>query len=518
MRAAPERARLREGSARIAWLALLAIVAIAVAWVLSASRIDAPARSKEGGAASAQREQDPQPVAVEAAPVRAADPRRLSGLVLDRAGAPVHEAKCSAVSLARGEHYEVETESDGRFAFARFPEGELQLLVEAEGFLTHNEAVGVGDRGERTIALRRRPTLRGRVLDAATNAPMRDFVVALMPLEEGEPMPFSATPPPGSTPFSSADGAFEIAAPAHGAHALLVFAERGAPWGERIDLPPDAVVEREVRVASGIRVRGRVRDARGDLVVEASVRLASLDGPQAAETTGIDGSFAMPTLPAGDYELLVLPQASPFLLQPAARLRADEPEPFWELTLPEPAALSGSVTPWTEGGVAEVVVRHDVGPVRRVAVDRATGAFVLGDLSPGNCVVHVERSEPTWKNRVARALASEVEPVPVRLVAGSTAQVRVLDAVPSLARARGRVLGLRDGEPCVVRAFCESRPMPQTYEGLLRASPQPDGAFEIEGLVAGRWRIQAMRGDDALAWQSIEVAAAADVEVSLRVR
>ena len=176
------------------------------------------------------------------------------------------------------------------------------------------------------------------------------------------------------------------------------------------------------------------------------------------------------------------------------------------------------MTPWTEGGVAEVVVRHDVGPVRRVAVDRATGAFVLGDLSPGNCVVHVERSEPTWKNRVARALASEVEAVPSHLVAGATTQVRVLDAVPSLARVRGRVLGLRDGEPCVVRPFCESRPMPQTYEGLLRASPQPDGAFEIEGLVAGRWRVQVMRGDDVLAWEAVEVVAGNGAEVVLRLR
>lgn len=517
MRRAPDRTRLLEGSARVAWLFGAALAAVAVTWVVSASRVDAP-RASEGDGAVAQQAPYAQPAAGEAAPTRAADALRLHGMVLDRAGAPVQEARCSAVSLSRGEHVDVETGRDGRFTFARFPEGDLRLVVEAEGFLLHNEAVEAGGRGDRTITLRRRPLLRGRVLDAATDAPVRAFVVALMPLEEGEPTPFAATPPPGSAPFSSADGAFELAAPAHGAHALLVFAERGAPWGERIDLPPDAVVEREVRVASGIRVRGRVRDARGDLVVEASVRLASQDGPQAAETTGIDGSFAMPTLPAGDYELLVMPQAAPFLLQPAARLRADEPEPFWELTLPEPAALSGSVTPWTEGGVAEVVVQHEAGPVRRVAVDRATGAFLLRDLSPGRCVVHVERSEPTWKNRVARALASEADPVVVQLVAGATTQVRAFDAVPSLARVRGRVLGLRQDEPVVVRAFCESRPLPHAYEGLLRASPQLDGSFEIEGLVAGRWRVQAMRGDDVLAWQGIELAVAADLEVALRIR
>lgn len=518
MRGAPERALSREGSARVAWLLLVALAVLAVSWFFSASRIDAPSRPNSDGSDVAQRAQDAQPAAVDVGPVRAVDPPLLSGVVLDRAGVPVPEAKCSAVSLARGEHVEIETDREGRFSFVRFPEGDLQLVVEAEGFLVHNEALKAGERGQRRIALRRRPSLRGRVLDSATDTPVRAFVVALLPLEQGELLPFAATPPPGSTPFSSADGAFEIAAPSHGVHALLVFAERGAPWGERIELAPDAVVEREVRLASGIRVRGRVRDARGDLVVEASVRLASQDGPHAAETTGVDGSFAMPTLPAGDYELLVMPQAAPFLLQPAARLRADEPEPFWELTLPEPAALSGIVTPWTEGATAEVVVRHEAGPVRRVAVDRATGAFLLRDLSPGRCVVHVERSEPTWKNRVARALASEVDPVAVQLVAGSTAEVRAVDATPSLASVRGRVSGMREGEQCEVRAFCESRPMPQTYEGLLRASPQPDGAFEIEGLVAGRWRVQAMRGDDALAWQVVEVAAGAEPAVDLRLR
>ncbi len=498
-------------------LVALAIAAAVVVWIAAPGRDDAP-RSIDGAAVAAGPDLLEPRAASDLAMPRGVDAPSLAGAVVDHAGQPVPDAKCSAVSLARGEHLEVSTDRIGRFSFARLPEGNLRLVIEAPGFLVHNEAVDAGARGDRKIVLRRHPLLRGRVVDDATGAPTREFIVALLPLEDGEQLPFAATAPPGSTTFSVADGEFELTASAHGSHALLVFTERGSPFGARITLQADSVAEREVRIAAGVRVRGRVRNARGDLVVEASVRLASKAGPQVAAVTGTDGSFALPTLPAGSYELLVLPQAEPFLLQSDASVLAQEPEPFWELTLPEPAALSGSVTSWTEGAAAEVVVQHEGGPVRRIGVDPASGAFLLRELTPGRCLVRVERTEPTWTNRVARALASALDPVAVELVAGATAEVRPVDVVPSLVAIRGRVLGLREDEPCTVRAFCESRALPQAYEGLLRASPRADGSFEIEGLIAGQWRVQAMRGDDVLVWQAIEVAAGAVAEVALRVR
>ena len=499
-------------------LIAVAVVATTVAWAVAMwGRED----SAPGSGSSPDERQ--QPVAAANLEPAAASPRlddaqALSGVVINRAGQPIAEAKCSAVSLARGEHEEVETGADGAFQFSAPPPGELRLVVEAEGYLVHNEPADREARGPRKIQLKKQPSIRGRVVDATSGAPVSSFVVALLRLDGDEPLPIVVEPPPGSAPFAREDGSFEVFAGAEGPHALCVLTERGAPWRERVELRADDSIEREVRVARGVRLRGRVRDARGEVVVEASVRLHARDGAQAAVTTIADGSFALPSLPLGAYQLLVLPQAAPFLQLDEFALDANEPEPFVDLSLPLPSSLSGAVTPWTPGSAAEVVVRHSAGPVRRGVVDAATGAFALRDLAPGACVLHVERTEPTWRNRVARAIAQDVDPVAVELVAGADSAVPLVDVSASLARIRGRVEGLRDGDPIVLRAFCESRQLPQSCEGLLRAAPQSDGSFELDGLLPGRWRLQAMRGDDVVRWQVVDIAPEADLEVSIVLR
>ena len=499
-------------------LVTVAAVAIGVAWAFLPWMSDPSAPSAAPVAGEQQ-----QPVAsAKSEPVAASrrgdDAQTLSGVVVDRSGQPIAEAKCSAVSLARGEHEEVETGADGAFAFSAPPPGELRLVVEAEGYLAHNEPADRDARGARRIQLKKQPKVRGRVVDATSGALVSSFVVALLPLDGDEPLPVVVEPPPGSAPFAREDGSFEVFAIAEGPHALCVLTERGTPWRERVDLRADDSMEREVRVASGVRLRGRVRDARGEVVVEASVRLHSRDGAQTAAITIADGSFALSALPAGSYQLLVLPQAAPFLQLDAFALDANEPEPFVDLSLPLPSSVSGAVTPWTPGSAAEVVVRHAAGPVRRGSVDAATGAFALRDLAPGACMLHVERTEPTWRNRVARALAQDVDPVAAELVAGADTAVQLNDVSATLARVRGRAVGLRDGDPIVIRAFCESRPLPQSCEGMLRAAPQTDGSFELDGLMPGRWRLQAMRGDDVVHWQLLDIAPKADLEVVLSLR
>jgi hypothetical protein len=131
-----------------------------------------------------------------AASRRGDDAQTLSGVVVDRSGQPIAEAKCSAVSLARGEHEEVETGADGAFAFSAPPPGELRLVVEAEGYLAHNEPADRDARGARRIQLKKQPKVRGRVVDATSSAPVSSFVVALLPLDGDEPLPVVVEPPP----------------------------------------------------------------------------------------------------------------------------------------------------------------------------------------------------------------------------------------------------------------------------------------------------------------------------------
>mgnify|MGYP003520500501 CR=1 FL=1 len=62
----------------------------------------------------------------------------------------------------------------------------------------------------------------------------------------------------------------------------------------------------------------------------------------------------------------------------------------------------------------------------------------------------------------------------------------------------------------------EDRQLPERLLGMLRAAIAPDGAFELDGLPAGSWRLQVMRGDDVLAWEAVTLTAAAEASCELR--
>lgn len=460
----------------------------------------------------------PQPLPVLAPPEPAessgraasAPARGLAGVVVDRDGTPVVGALVGLVSLDAGLAEEVTTSSDGAFAIARRPLGELRLVVTAEGFLAHADAAGATERVR--IALRRAPRVRVRVLDAATGASIAPFVAAALPTPE-EPVPLPFDPPPGSVRSDRADP-LELVCAQEGSHDVLAFAERRAPARVRVDLRADATTDVEVRLDVGIALRGRVRDHGGAPVADAAVLLRSPTGAASGASTREDGSFAFAPLPPGAVSLLVQPEALPFLSVPTVELRASEPEPFLELQLPPGCEAAGKVVPWQIGREAEVVFSHAEGPTRRVAVDPETGEFAARDLPEGVHRVAVERTERDWKNRVARALPAAVESLELR--PGVPAKLEVEDVVPTLASVRGRVVGGPAADGVVVRAFGEDRPLPQLYEGLLRSNVPADGTFAIEGFLPGRWRLQVMRGDDVLAWQLVELGPAQQLEVVLR--
>ena len=441
----------------------------------------------------------------------------LHGVVVDRDGRPVADAEVAAVVLATGTNVSLRTDAAGVFAFAVMPKGELQLVVVHTDFVVRNETVVESSRGGLRLMLQHKPRLRGRALDAVTGRPLRPFVAALLPLSEGVLMPL-VEPPPTAVRIHRADGLFELVADQGGPHAVQVFSSTSAPAQLLVQLAPDRVDECELRVARGVRVRGRVRDASGNPVADASVSIRCHDGATAVAATLADGSFALVPLPQGDVALLVQPMALPFLAIDALRLDVAEPSPFFELQLPAGAEVTGTVTPWRAGQQAEIELRHRRGPLRRVTVDAETGAFAARELTPGQYRLHVERTEPVWRSRVARMLQLGMELPMVEAKSDLPTRVELHDLTDSLARVRGRIDGQVDLDHLVVRALREDEPMPATYEGLLRAAPQADGSFEIDGLTAGRWRLQLMRGNDVLHWQTLAVDPAAQVEVVLRAR
>lgn len=437
--------------------------------------------------------------------------RALRVLVVDAKGEPVRGAFVALVSLADGTAVEAVTGADGVHAFdPPRSAAATRVVANGDGFLPVAEDLGPG--GDVRLVLRRAPRVRVTVRDAVSGEPVLPFTVVVLPVPE-EPAPVPVEPPPGSVRVERA-GPFEVQAAAEGPHDVLVFAARHAAARARIDLRADEVVDVDVPLRRGILLRGRVRDHEGTPVVEAPVMLQSVDGATAAAVTTADGSFAFAPLPEGLVALLVQPEALPFLRVPSVELRSREPEPFLELQLPKGCEVRGRVVPWQAGQQAEVVLAHEDGPVRRVAVDAESGTFAARDLHDGVHRVLLERTEREWRNRVARALPPAVERIELRTE--QALDVEVQDPVPTLARVHGRVVGGSIARGLVVRAFGEDRPLPALYEGLLRANVGEDGTFAIEGLLPGRWRLQAMRGDDVLAWQAIQLGPAQDLEAVIR--
>lgn len=497
--------RLTSAQALLATAVVVALVIAVLAWPRSETAPIAKAPTPDVVAG---------PAAVEPSSPRreiAASDRPLRVTVVDAEGKAVVSALVALVSLADGTAVEATTGADGTHAFAplRVDNG-LRLVANGDGFLPYVE--DLASRDDVRIVLHRAPSVRVTVRDAASGEPVLPFWVAVLPTPE-EPAPVPVEPPPGTVRVERA-GPVPLRAAAEGPHDVLVFTTRHRAARVRVDLRADAVVDVDVPLHRGILLRGRVRDAAGTPVVEAPVMLQAVDGTVATAVTVADGSFAFAPLPEGLVALLVQPEALPFLRVPSVELRSSEPEPFLELQLPQGCAVRGRVVPWQAGQQAEVVLVHEDGPVRRVSVDAEAGTFAARDLHEGVHRVLLERTEREWRNRVARALPPAVERIDLRT--DQETQVEIADPVPTLARVHGRVVGGAIARGLVVRAFSEERPMPPLYEGLLRANVGDDGAFAIEGLLPGRWRLQAMRGDDVLAWQVIQLGPAQDLEATLR--
>jgi len=452
----------------------------------------------------------------------------LAGSVVDRLGNGIAGAEVIAVPAPPAASVTATTAADGTFTLRGTPRAALRVLVRHHDFVAGNAAVAGPSPAPLRIVLGRRPLVRGKVVAAGSGAPMARFAAALLAIDAGaaaDALPAPGEPPPDAQSFERADGTFELSAEDAGPHALLVFPARGIAAQLRLELAADAVAEPTVRITAGVRARGVVRDADGQLVASARVVLSARSADATAgaviagavATTAADGAFALREVAAGDHAFAVFPVDGPALVEQPVRFDLAAPEPFVTLQLPAGAAATGTVQPWRSGQSAEVVFAHERGPVRRASVDVATGAFALADLTPGAYRVFVERTEPTWRSRVAHQLRDAIDTARIELPPGGSGRVDPQDPVAAMARVRGRITGHGAPDRLVVRAFREDAPLPDRVTGLFRAALQRDGAFELDGLLAGRWRLQAMAGDDVLAWDVVDLARGADVEFVLRV-
>ena len=237
----------------------------------------------------------------------------VAGTVKDGAGHPVIGAGVGLFS--DGGMLMTTTDASGAFRFDNLPPGRPGLLsVAALGFAPARRPATAPADGL-AIVLGKDGTLRGRVADADTGDPIRDFSVSWYNRPPGGggrgfggggggPLAAGA----GSQDVHSDDGTFEVEGVPPGTWTVTA----AAPGYRPADVAGVEVAEAEVKegVALGLHrggtVTGRVTDAvTGGPVANASVSFAAAGASPGgglaspAATTDADGRFTLDNLPAG---------------------------------------------------------------------------------------------------------------------------------------------------------------------------------------------------------------------------
>ncbi|MGE0454849.1 MAG: carboxypeptidase regulatory-like domain-containing protein [Vicinamibacteria bacterium] len=478
----------------------------------------------------------------------------LSGQVVDEDGAPIAGARgqlalsgeTGFAAFARaargGERYAFRSGADGRFSARRLAPGENQRLT-----VTHSDyeprtlgglALEPGKtKGGVTVVLSRGIVLAGVVKDP-DGAPVPGAEISLQQTRSfrggrGGNVTTLATfvggPDQRPRITTGADGRFEIRGLAAGDYSLVAVKQGYAtasldPVKAAADAPPVELV-----MAQGVAISGRIADSSGTPAEGYFVQARRRGGAQPGfgagglrDPTGADGAFYVDGLVAGEaYDLQIV---GPGLGGPGPRREGIvAPADGVELVVPAKGRISGRVVDAQSGGpvtdfdVSAVPDRGGSGGVRimmgiggpgggrnslRATVRSDDGAFVLEDVAPGTWVVNVE-AKGYQAARAAGIVVAEgksVEGVQVRAIRGTLLRGRVLDArsgrgVPDVAVQAQPAGG---GPGAVV--------MMDPFRGGGIAT-DADGAFEIEGLSAGKYVLTTQHPEYPEASLAVELAA-----------
>ncbi len=400
----------------------------------------------------------------------------IEGLVTDEgvaaAGASVEVAGAS-LELPRV----VVCGKDGRFLIDDLPEGAYALSARRGARAARAaevERFGVGPWPELAVTLGPAAVVEGRVIDAATRAPIAFAHVWLTP-DEG----------PTRTAVAGADGAFVLEGVLPGPWSVDAVAPGYlAPVAEGLQVAAGQTLAVDVPMAPGGVVVGRVVDARGEPVVGARVELEGegKDGRTVVVSVGtrarryaraygtvIAGAAGAVARPRADFlplgELGVLLGPVPFAPPPGGRVGA--------ATLAAAPADPGA-TP--TGAAATAAAEAGL-------VTGADGGFRIDALPAGRFVVRATHPDFAGGASAALSLASAATSpeVKVVLVRGATVAGRVLDA-SGVSSPGARVTAWR-GEELVATTFADETGRYQmarlTGKLVLRAADERGGEGEL---------------------------------------
>ena len=353
------------------------------------------------------------------------------------------------------------------------------------------------------IEVAARGRLTGRVIDAATGAPVTEFEASYSQARLGGGMVVMVRGPGGDanrrTPFSSPDGTFAFEDVPPGNWDISVWAktyQEARTAG--IALAAGETKTVDVKAARGLVIRGRVVDARGGRGVQdasVSARNSAAGGggamfildPSGGEggvvITDADGRFEITGQSPGAYQLTA---RHSLFSEGSARLTLEDKDGVIEIPVVAGGAIGGVVLS-SQGAPlagAEVSLQNGAdGGGMRLGLDGQNtltdglGRFRFEHLAAG-------------RYKVGATLRTEASPViDVPLAAGDIREDLRL-ALDAGATVHGTVRGLPENERAGVMVSAQGA---QDYFGNTRTNP--DGSFEFAGVPKGTLTLRATAGD-----------------------
>ena len=412
----------------------------------------------------------------------------LSGTVTGPAGKPVDGA---LVSVEAGTYYSgltdtpaVKTDAQGRFELLGLKPGSYTVVAQREGLapgITTDVLVLDGDTTTTTVALASGTTVTGRLIGASKRPVPGPVSVAEL----------DGRAPPASLASrlrveAGRTGRFRIDALPPGSHTLVVEAPGFAPVRVKVEVSGNApsVDLGDMPLATGITIRGHVRDGTGQPVADAGLSASPLGGSRTARSaegrSQTDGSYVIAGLSRTGYAVSVRAEG---FASSVHRMEAGTQDA--DFVLEKTGTLIGTVVddvgrPIESFQVAAEAAASPDGASSSGSILGSEGRFSLESLDEGTYVVTVSAPD-----RAPATLSG------VKVRSGGTT-----DAGRITLREGGVVRGLvvtSDGTPIpgatvLVQSVSDRNHL---YSEGLRDMTDAGGAFEVRGVPPGALEIEA---------------------------
>lgn len=296
------------------------------------------------------------------------------------------------------------TGADGRYEVIGLPSGGYTIVAEKRGFAQASaEGVWVSGAAVQDLALVPSSALRGRVVDAATGAPVSEFEVSVV----GRGSRFDWGGDFAYRNENDPDGWFVRDDLSPGEYEIAVRAVGYATSEIVVDLAPGVLIDEEIVIARAGRLAGTVYDAVDGVPVEgARVAIARDDDGSDPRTdeealreviresmlrdgarTGSDGTFLLENVPPGPQVLVVNhPDYVQLRVVPAEVRSGEEAEVVLQI---RPGSTISGVASTPDGLAAAsrfLLLRgldDENAAVRKNTVTDDAGAFRFAGLEPG---------------------------------------------------------------------------------------------------------------------------------------